>query len=301
MSRESYGWIGLGRMGEPMARHVAGSGDPLTVWNRTSRRAGAFAQSLGGAVRAAATPREVAERSTILFVMLAGPEAVEETAIGPDGFLAGLRPGALVVDMGTDGIEAVRALEAHVRERGASLLDAPVLGSQGPAVEGKLVVLAGGAAKDLERARPALERMSRAIVTGGPSAGQGQALKLAANLLLGHLLTGLAGAIGLARALEADPTALVTALETGLGSPYFGNKGRQMIEERWEPQFTLALARKDLRLIADAARKAGISWPPLDAVRALMDEAAARGWDELDGAVLVRLAAPQPPAGGAGG
>src|SRR5262245_60346144 len=113
MRDEKYGWIGLGRMGEAMARRVAQTGEPLAVWDRTRERALAFARGVGGAVRTAATPRETAADSTILFVMLAGPDAVEETAAGPDGFLAGLRPGALVVDTGTDGVEAVRALEAH--------------------------------------------------------------------------------------------------------------------------------------------------------------------------------------------
>jgi 3-hydroxyisobutyrate dehydrogenase-like beta-hydroxyacid dehydrogenase len=266
---ETIGWIGLGTMGEPMARRLASDGRRMAVWNRSAGKAEAFARSAeAGRIVAAATPREVGERCARVVLMLASPEALDAVLEGADGLLAGLRPGDLVVDMATDGVETVLSLERRVRERGASVLDAPVLGSRGPAEQGTLLVMAGGAAADVERATDLLGPLSRGVQR--------------------------TGAVGLARAQGVDAETLVSVLEAGLGSPYFRVKGLQMIRDEMAPQFTLRLMRKDLDLIARAALQAGFDWPTLGPIRELGEEAARRGWDDLDGACIARLALPAP-------
>ncbi len=150
------------------------------------------------------------------------------------------------------------------------------------------MVMAGGDAKDLERVRPVLESFARSIHHVGPT-GAGQSMKLAANLLLGHLLTGLAGAVALAKASGPDPKDLVEILEAGLGSPFFRTKGMQMIRGDFEPQFTLDMARKDLRLIRAALDEAGIAFPTIGPILALFEEAARRGWGGEDGAAILKL------------
>jgi 3-hydroxyisobutyrate dehydrogenase-like beta-hydroxyacid dehydrogenase len=283
--KTSVGWIGLGSMGAAMAARVARAGFPLTAWNRTASRAQPV-EGLGA--RIAATPREAAAAAEILVVMVATPQAFAEVAGGAEGFIAGLRDGALLVDMGTNGRETATRAEALARARGASFIDAPVLGSVKPAEEGKLVVLAGGSDGDLARARPLFEVLARAIHHVGP-VGSGQAMKLAANFMLVHMLAGLAGSLSLARASGVSPSALVEILEAGLGSPYFRGKGTLMIEGRFEPQFALDLVRKDLGLIRRALEASGLDVPTIGPLLEMFDEASRRGWGTEDGAAVSRL------------
>jgi 3-hydroxyisobutyrate dehydrogenase-like beta-hydroxyacid dehydrogenase len=167
-------------------------------------------------------------------------------------------------------------------------VDAPVLGSRIPAEQGKLIVMAGGDEADVQRVRPILEPMARSIHHLGP-VGAGQQMKLATNLMLAHMLTGLTGAISLARAVHLKASDLIDILEAGLGSPYFRVKGGQMASGNFHPQFTIDLVRKDLGLIQDALDQAGVPLPTVAPIRELFEEAGRRGWGGEDGAAVVKL------------
>ena len=292
MSRAEVAWVGLGTMGAAMAGHLQRAGVPLAVWNRTRARLEPFERA--GAM-AVATPAEAARAAPIVFVRLGSPEALIRSLEGPDGILAGLSPGSLVVDMATDGPSAVLQADAAVRGRGASLLDAPVLGSRGAAEAATLVAMAGGSAADLERARPYLERMASAVVPVG-DAGDGQRMKLATNTVIQHMLAGLASAVGLAAASGVSPRKLVDALDAGLKSPFFRAKGTLMIEGSFQPDFTIDLVLKDNQLIRREMERAGLPGEVMVAIGGLMNRAAAEGWGDLDGSVLSRLfGVPEPP------
>lgn len=283
--KPAVAWIGLGRMGEPMAANLLKAGFPLTVHNRSPEPAARLA-ALGAAV--AETPHDAAHRGDLVFLMLPTPDTLNEIMGGPDGVAVGLRPGSLLIDMGTDGVEAVKRADLVTRGRGAALLDAPVLGSRGPAKAGTLVVMAGGETGDLDRARPCLSALARFIHHVGP-VGAGQAMKLSSNLMLAHMLTGLASALALARASGLEPRDLLAILEEGIGSPYIPSKGGQMLAGNTEPQFTIETARKDVRLIRQALHAAGVGAPTMEPIEEMLAEAIRRGWGNEDGAALLRL------------
>ena len=126
--------------------------------------------------------------------------------------------------------------------------------------------------------------------------GAGQQMKLAANLMLAHMLGGLAGAVSLARASHLKPGDLVDILEAGLGSPYFRVKGGQMASGNFHPQFTLDLVRKDLRLIREALARAEVPFPTIEPLLGMFEEASRRGWGDEDGAeVGQRFSSPEDP------
>jgi len=272
-------------MGAPMAGHVLRAGFPLVVWNRTTERTRPL---LSQGARVARSAAEAVGAAEISVVMLSSPDAFESVLSCEGGILQGIRDGSLVVDAGTDGAPSARRAAALCARKRASFIDAPVLGSRTPAEQGKLVVMAGGAAEDVARARPVLESFARSVRHVGP-VGAGQTMKLASNLVLGHMLTGLAGAIALAKASGLDATDLVEILETSLGSPFFRAKGIQMILGVFEPQFTLDLARKDTRLIRAALDEVGMAFPTIGPILGLFDEAARRGFGQEDGAAVVKL------------
>jgi 3-hydroxyisobutyrate dehydrogenase-like beta-hydroxyacid dehydrogenase len=210
--------------------------------------------------------------------MLADDTAVRATFLGPDGLVAGARPGTVLVDMSTVEPATILAVEPAVRARGAGLLDAPVSGSVQLAETGTLTVMVGGEAADLERARPVLERLARTIVHVGPL-GTGAAMKLAVNTLIFAVNAGVAEALvlaesaGIDRALAYDVIAASAA-----GSPFIGYKRASFLEPEATPVgFSLDLAAKDLRLITALADRLGLELPQVEASRRLIRDAASDG------------------------
>lgn len=258
-------FLGLGRMGTPMARHVLTAGHDLTVWNRTGGRADALAAD-GATV--APTPAAAASGRDVVVLMLADPDAVEQVLLGPDGVASGADPDTLVVDGSTIGPDASRRMATRLREHRLRYVDAPVYGSVGPATEGTLGVLAGGEEMDVAAARPLLE------LWGDPEKvrhvgliGAGSAAKLVRNLTLGLALAGIGDALRLAATLDLPPDVVDELIAAGpLGAAF--PPVRQILASG-PPEtagFTVDMLTKDLRLclaaeprlrLVDAAREAG--------------------------------------------
>jgi 3-hydroxyisobutyrate dehydrogenase-like beta-hydroxyacid dehydrogenase len=275
--------VGTGRMGSSMAHALARSGASLVLYNRTSERAHALAAELGGETRVVATPREAAEAADVTITMLANDEAVRSTFLDPDGLAAGAREDSVLVDMSTVTPVTILSLEPAVRARGAGILDAPVSGSVALATAGTLTLMVGGTSDDLERARPALEAVSATIFHVGPL-GSGAAMKLAVNTLIfglnGAIAEGLvlAEAAGVDRALAYDVFAASAA-----GAPFVGYKRAAFVEPEAAPVgFSLELAEKDLRLIAELAATLGVDMPQARANLALVREASTQGRADSD-------------------
>lgn len=224
-------------MGVPMAGRLVAAGHELTVWNRT-------AKELPGAVTAS-SPAAAAAKADLVVTMLSDPEAVEEVirAAAP-----GMRPGTVVVEMSTIGPEAVERVRALLPE-GVGLVDAPVLGSVGPAAEGTLIVLAGGSPEDLARVRDVLAVFGTVVEAGGP--GAGAAMKLAAMSAFVPVQVGLAESLAYAGALGLDRAAFLDVLSrTPLGP--LVERLRPAIESGpFETRYALGLAAKDLRLATE--------------------------------------------------
>lgn len=277
--------VGTGRMGSAIARSFARAGFDLVVHNRTRDRAAALAAELGA--RVADSPREAATAAEVAITMLADDAAVRATYEGPDGLLAGAHPGVVLVDMSTVRPGTITSLEAAARATGAGILDAPVSGSVQLAEAGALTLMVGGREDDLERARPALEAVSKAIFHLGPL-GTGAAMKLAVNTVVFGLNGALAEGLVLAEAAGIERGRAYDVIAAGAaGAPFVGYKRAAFVDPDSTPvAFSLDLTAKDLALIADYAESLGVSMPQAAVNRELVREASSGGRGSNDFATI---------------
>lgn len=256
----TVGVLGIGRMGGSMARALAAAGFEVVCWNRTPAAAEALADELGG--RAVARPADVAAAADVCVSMLADGPAVEAVFGGPDGLLAGARPGNVLIDSSTVSPSTIRGLEAAARAAGAGLLDAPVSGSVALAGSGGLTIMVGGETADLEYARPVLDALARTVFHMGPL-GSGASMKLAVNAVIFGLNEAIAEALVLAEGAGIDRRLAYDVLAaSAVGAPFVGYKRAAFLEPTNAPvAFALDLAAKDLRLIAELADEVGVPMP----------------------------------------
>ncbi|MBA2720141.1 MAG: NAD(P)-dependent oxidoreductase [Chloroflexi bacterium] len=256
----TVGVLGIGRMGSAMARALAEAGHDLVLWNRSSDAATSLAAELG--VRTATNPRELAATAGITISMLADGPAVDAVYGGPDGLIAGARSGTVLIDASTVPPSTLRAHDTAARAAGAGLLDAPVSGSVALAEAGKLTLMIGGDAADLERARPVLDALAATIFHLGPL-GSGAAMKLAVNTVIFGLNEAVAEALVLAEAAGVPRELAYDVLAaSAVGAPFVGYKRGAFLDPEGTPvAFALDLAAKDLGLIADLAAACGVRLP----------------------------------------
>lgn len=248
-------YLGLGIMGGGMARNLLAAGHDLVVWNRTPAKADALAAS--GAVAASRPGDAVRSAETVLLCVSDTPD-VEDLVHRPDGILAALRPGTIVVDHSTISPSATRRLAAEVAERGATWLDAPVSGGSEGAERGTLSIMVGGDVEALSRVRPLLATYGTTITHVGP-VGAGQTAKLVNQVLVVLTALGISEALLLAEASGLDLDAVLAAVSGGAaGSWMLSNRGPQMAARDWRPGFTIDLQVKDLRLVLEAADELGV-------------------------------------------
>lgn len=286
---QRIGFIGLGLMGRPMAGHLHAAGARLVLHNRSR---GAVDRLVAlGPHEAASCPREVAARvgGGVVVLMLPNAPAVQSVLDGADGLLAGLAPGALVVDMGSSGVETTRAWAAAVAERGAGWLDAPVSGGEIGAREATLSIMVGGAVADFERAGPVLAKLGRTLTHLGP-VGAGQGAKLVNQIVVAVSLSAIAEAFALGRAVGADPAALRRALLGGFAaSKLLELHGQRMIEGNFAPGGRAVNQLKDVVAAVNLARSLGLRLPVLEHNLARWTELVERGCGDLDHAAIMKL------------
>jgi 3-hydroxyisobutyrate dehydrogenase-like beta-hydroxyacid dehydrogenase len=261
-SRARVGFAGIGRMGLPMARNVLDAGFPLTVYNRTPERCEPLVEA--GAARAD-TPADLTRASDVLITMVADGDAVRVLLDGPDGILAGAEardgdaPGLVLAEMSTIGPLAARELAARCAEHGVAMIDAPVSGSIAVASAAQLTILAGGDEGPLERARPVLDAMSKAVLHVGPS-GAGAAIKLSINLIIGATVQSVSEALVIAEASGIERRTAYDAIASSVvGSTFVDYKRDAWLDPDGTPTaFTLELMEKDLRLAMELGEATGV-------------------------------------------
>jgi len=282
----TIGFIGLGIMGKPMARNLLRAGHPLVVFNRS--RAPVDELVAQGA-RAAATPREVAAASDIVITMLPDSPDVEAVVLGADGVAAGIRSGALFIDMSTIAPATARAVGAALRERGVAVLDAPVSGGEKGAIDATLSIMIGGTDAAFARAEPILRLLGKNIVHVGPD-GAGQVTKACNQIVVGVTIEAVAEALALAAASGVDQVAVRAALLGGFAqSKVLEVHGQRMIDRAFTPGFKSKLHRKDMNIAVNAGQDAGLQLAAAALVRERFDELLARGEGELDHSALRTL------------
>lgn len=286
------GFLGLGTMGTPMATNLAKAGFPLIVWNRTASKVEPL---LRVGAKAGKSPAHVASDVEVIITMVSQPNDVEAVVLGPEGVLDGIKPRSVLIDMSTVSPATSRKLAGAVTTKQAEFLDAPVVGSKGPATEGTLVILVGGLPKTLERCRPIFSAMGKTIIHAG-GVGAGAALKLATNLMLAHLAAGFAEGLLLVQRAGLDPKRYLEVLDAStFRSPWYQTKGIGMLKRDFTPHFALKHMRKDLRLMLELGSDVHANLPVTQAVEALFAQSEAAGKSELDySAILVHLESVSP-------
>ena len=266
------GFVGLGTMGGAMAANAARAGFEVTAWNRTPGRATELGE-LG--VSIAASPAAVAAASDVVITIVSDTPDVEAVLFGDGGVAEGARPGSLVIDMSTISPSATRAFSDRLAAKGVAMLDAPVSGGSEGAKKGTLSIFVGGAAADLERARPALESLGTTITHVGPI-GAGQAVKAVNQVILAGTYLGVAEGIVLALKAGLDVEQVVGALSGGAAQSWvLANRSGRMLENEYPLGFKVALHRKDLGIALSMAQELGASLPVstmCEAIEALLME-----------------------------
>jgi 3-hydroxyisobutyrate dehydrogenase len=266
-----------GRMGLGMARNIARAGLHVHAWNRTREKAEPLTEH---GAHVFDTPAQAAAHASTIVTMLADGDTVLEAMQGEDGALARAGEDRVWVQMSTIGEQATERCAELARERGVGFVDAPVLGTQQPAAEGKLVVLGSGPDELRDRVQPIFEAVGRRTMWVG-KAGAGSRLKLVTNAWLVAVVEGAAESLALAEGLDLDPALLLEAIEDGpLDAPYMRMKGKAMIERDFAPSFALRLATKDARLAGEAADRRALDLPVLQAIARRMQQAVPEHGDE---------------------
>src|SRR4051794_1385177 len=284
---ERVAFLGLGIMGEPMAANLVSAGFQVTVWNRTPRKAEMFAGTYD--VKHADTPAEAAAASDLTITMVPDVPEVEEVLFGERGAAAGLRRGALVIDMSTIASDASVEFAKRLQADGIGFLDAPVTGSRPRAEDGTLTIMAGGSDEDFARARPVLEAMGKLVVHVGPQ-GHGSIIKLLNNTTAAVNALAVAEALVAAKRAGVDPDRLVEVMAAGSGgSAMLGLKAGPMLEHDFTPLFKLAHMLKDVRHTLAAADRLGADmWLGKEAEKAYT-RADRKGLGEQDFAAVVQV------------
>jgi 3-hydroxyisobutyrate dehydrogenase len=285
MAAPVIGFVGLGFMGEAMARNLVRSGTPLLVWNRTPAKSAALAEQGAEAVADAA---ELFTRSDVVILMLAGARAIDEVLRRGTPQFAVLVAGRTIVHMGTTEPAFSVALQADLRAAGARYVEAPVSGSRVPAENGELVAMLAGDPDAVEQVRPLLAPMCRDTTVCGPVPG-GLVMKLSVNIYLITVVTGLAEAFQFAKAQGLDLARFVDVIAGGqMSSPIMRVKGPKLLDEEFSAQAAIADVLMNNRLITAAAREAGIPVPLIDVCEALYAETVDLGLGGLDMSAVVK-------------
>lgn len=281
------GFIGMGRMGVPMAQNVLKGGHDVTVYNRTRDKC----RPLGDAgASVAETPGELAVGADVVVTMVADPAAATEVITGSEGVLGTIDAGSTVVEMSTIGPVAVRELAAAAEAQDVAFLDAPVSGSVAFAESAQLTAMVGGDEASLERVRPVLDTMTKAHFHLGP-AGAGAAMKLAVNSIIAVLNQSISEALALAAAGGIKPEAAYEVLKaSAIGAPYVHyREGAYLDPESHPPGFTPDMMRKDLALAFELAAGANVALPAAASADLFLSIALGLGYGDEDMAVTARV------------
>ena len=282
MSKLNIGFIGLGIMGAPMAGHLLAAGHTLFVRTRSK-----VPDALAGA-SVCASPREVAQKADIVFLMLPDTPDVEAVLFGKDGVASGLSQGKTVVDMSSISPIDTKAFAKKINDLGCDYLDAPVSGGEVGAKAASLTIMVGGPEATFERVKPLFEKMGKNITLVGGN-GDGQTTKVANQIIVALNIAAVGEALVFASKAGADPAKVRQALMGGFAaSRILEVHGERMIKRTFNPGFRIGLHQKDLSLALAGARAIGVALPQTAGAAQLMQACAANGMQDLDHSALVR-------------
>ncbi|MPZ50913.1 MAG: NAD-binding protein [Dehalococcoidia bacterium] len=279
------GFIGLGIMGRPMAKHLMDAGHTLTVWNRSWPGIDALVE-VGAEEGASAA--DVAGRSEVVFTMVGDSPDVEAVALGSQGIIEGTEAGLVHIDMSTISPVVTRAIAARYAEKGVEMLDAPVSGGEGGAVNATLSIMVGGKPEVFERCQPLFEALGKTVTYCGPS-GSGQTVKLCNQVAVSVTNMAVCEALVLAKKAGVAPGTMLEAISGGAAASWqLLNLAPKMLAGDFRPGFKVWHQQKDLRLALEVAREAALPLPGTALVSQLYASLEAEGLGEEGTQALVK-------------
>lgn len=291
METSKVAFIGLGVMGYPMAGHLQQAGYRTSVYNRTSAKAQQWAGQYGG--QAFDTPKAAAHHCDVVFVCVGNDDDVRSVIYGEEGVLAGLKPGAVLVDHTTTSAELALELAQACHQQGNTFVDAPVSGGQAGAENGVLTVMCGGQPDAFQKARPIMDAYAKQVALMGEN-GQGQRCKMVNQICIGGILQGLSEALLLAQKANLDIEQVVDVLKHGAaGSWQMENRAVTMAQDKFDFGFAIDWMRKDLGFCLKEAQRYGLELPLTRKVDEQYADLQQDGLGRMDTSVLFKAVAKQ--------
>jgi 2-hydroxy-3-oxopropionate reductase len=282
-------FVGLGVMGGPMARHLAGAGHDVTVYNRTTEKADAWVAAHGGT--SAPTPEAAARGADAVFVCVGNDDDVRAVVLGDDGALAGMPPGSVLVDHTTASADLARELAGAAAAVGVGFVDAPVSGGQAGAENGALTVMCGGDEESFAKIEPIVAAYARACRLLG-DAGAGQLTKMVNQICIAGLVQALAEGVHFAQHAGLDVDAVFDVISKGAAQSWqMENRARTMAAGSFDFGFAVEWMRKDLGICLDEASRNGARLPVTALVDQFYAQVAGRGGRRWDTSSLMHLLA----------
>ena len=279
-------FIGLGVMGYPMAGHLAKrGGHTVTVYNRTGAKAEKWAAAHGG--KAAPTPKAAADGAEFIFTCVGNDDDLRSVTLGPDGALAGMSSGAVLIDNTTASAIVARELYAAAKLKGVGFLDAPVSGGQAGAENGQLTVMVGGEQPAFDKAKPVIDAYAKMVGLMGP-AGSGQLTKMVNQICIAGLVQGLAEGIHFAKKAGLDVEQVIGVISKGAAQSWqMENRYKTMNAGKFDFGFAVDWMRKDLSISIAEARQNGAKLPVAALVDQFYAEVQAMGGKRWDTSSLI--------------
>lgn len=281
-------------MGYPMAGHLVDAGHDVAVYNRTAATAERWGDRYGGTV--AATPAAAAVGAAMVFVCVGADDDVREVLLGPDGALAALEAGAVVVDHTTASAALAEELSETCAAHGVGFIDAPISGGQAGAENGALSIMCGGAAAHFDAAAPVMDAYAKSMTLVGP-AGSGQRTKMVNQILCAGAIQGAAEALAFGRRAGLDMTKVLAAVTQGAAASwYLTNRGDTMLADAFDFGFAVDWMAKDLGLVADEAAALHAEVPLTELTASFLHRAQQAGDNRCDATAIIRRYAAGDPA-----
>lgn len=277
------GFIGLGIMGGPMARRLLAAGHEVALWSHTKGKAEAVGEG------ACATPREVAERSECIFIIVGDTAMSRDVIFGPEGLVQSATKGTTIVDCSTIAPSESRAMAKELEALGIDFLDAPCTGSKAGAENGTLTFMVGGKQEVFERTKAWFEPMGKQFYFCG-SAGQGLHAKLSQNMILGNLLQAFNESFVLSTKAGVPPELMLEIIENSAArSGLVSLKAPLVFKRDWEPRFSVKWLEKDMQLMLDSAAELNVPVPLTSLSRQMYRAAIAKGYADDDIGASIRV------------
>lgn len=282
----NLGFLGLGIMGGPMAKHLIDAGHTVALWSYSAEKATALA---GPTATACVTPAEVAATSDVIFLCVGDTAMSREVILGRDGLIQKAKPGTIIVDCSTVSPSESRRIGQELAAKGIEFLDAPCTGSKAGAENGKLTFMVGGKKEIFDKVEPFFKNMGELLYYCG-SAGMGLNAKLSQNMVLGNLLQAFNESMVLAVKSGVDPELMLDILNNSAAkSTFISVKAPMVFKRNFSTNFSVKWLEKDMQLMLDSAAELNVPAPVTALSTQMLRAAIARGYGEDDICGSIRL------------